>query len=360
MEIKKVVFVLPSIKTGGGNRVIIELSNQLIAKGIDVDVLYPYNSKDVNTFTVNEKVNFISIGQFKDSKLNKIKNLFTVFRYINKNYRNENIIFTDPIMSIFLPIVKNNNIFRFIQADDYRIFDDLLILKNKLFLNLYKFLTKISYNYNIEYLFNSKYSYDQFRTIVNRKDIEYKLIHPALNHNVFYNQNIRSDNEINICIVARKHPWKGFIDFIKVLNEMDTKQINDVFVISHDDLSDFDLSEVTLIKPKSDDEIAFYMNKSHIFISTSWWEGFGLPPIEAMACGCSVILTNAGGVNEYAIPYENCLMYEPKDRKQLYKHIETLISDDELRHKLSINAVKTSKEFSWEKSVKQLLECINE
>ncbi len=57
------------------------------------------------------------------------------------------------------------------------------------------------------------------------------------------------------------------------------------------------------------------MNISHIFISTSWWEGFGLPSLEAMACGCALILTDAGGVNEYAIANENCLMYEPKNQK---------------------------------------------
>ena len=69
----KIVFVLPSIKTGGGNRVIIELSNQLILKGIDIDIVYPNNSTEINTFKVNEKVNFIALGIFKNSKLNKIK-----------------------------------------------------------------------------------------------------------------------------------------------------------------------------------------------------------------------------------------------------------------------------------------------
>lgn len=63
------------------------------------------------------------------------------------------------------------------------------------------------------------------------------------------------------------------------------------------------------------DEIAYYMNLSHIFISTSWWEGFGLPPLEAMACGCAVILSNSGGVNEYAQLDDNCLMFDPRNEK---------------------------------------------
>lgn len=351
---EKIVFVLPSIKTGGGNRVVIELANQLIIQNINVDIVYPNNSTDINTFEVSEKVSFIKIGKNSISKIDKLKNLFTTFSYLNKNYKNEIIIFTDPIMSLFISIVRNNKLYRFIQADDYRIFDDLLVLKNKFFLIIYKVLTKISYLYKVEYLFNSKYTYDKFIELI-KKDIEYKLIHPSINHQVFYNQNIRKNNETNICLVARKHPLKGFIDFIKPFNEGNIHGIDNVFVISHDDLSDFDLSNVTLIKPKNDEEIAYYMNISHIFISTSWWEGFGLPPLEAMACGCAVVLTNAGGVNEYAIPNQNCLMYEPKNQEELIEKLNLVIKDVPLQKKLSKNSLLSVENFSWENSTKQLL-----
>ena len=272
----------------------------------------------------------------------------------------ENIIFTDPIMSIFLPISKNKNIFRFIQANDYTIFDDLLILNNKLFLHIYKVLTRISYSYKVKYLFNSKFTYESFMNITNQIDIKYNLVHPSLNHDVFYNQNIRKINEVNICLVARKHPLKGFIDFIKPFSENKILGIDNVYVISHDDLSEFNLEGIKLINPQNDEEIAYYMNKSHIFISTSWWEGFGLPAIEAMACGCAVVLTNAGGVNEYSIPNENCLMYEPKDRKMLETHIETLVNKTVLRSKISKNGEITTKEFYWEKSTEQLIECLGD
>lgn len=352
---EKIVFVLPSIKTGGGNRVVIELANELIFKGILVDIVYPNNSLEINTFICSEKINFIKIGEYRNSKLNKLKNLFLTFSFLSKNYSNSTFIFTDPIMSIFTPFVKNNKIYRFIQADDFKIFDDLMILKNKFFLSAYRFLTKLSYSYKIEFIFNSKYSFDKFIEVSKRNDIAYNLVHPSINHQIFYNQNIRKDNETNICIVARKHPWKGFIDFIKPFNEGNIHGINNVFVISHDDLSDFDLSNITLIKPKSDEEIAHYMNISHIFVSTSWWEGFGLPPLEAMACGCAVILTNAGGVNEYAISNENCLIFEPKDQKQLVSHIHSLVNDLGLRDTLGKSAIEKSKTFSWEKSTKQLL-----
>lgn len=357
---EKIIFVLPSIKTGGGNRVIIELANQLILKGISVDIVYPNNSIEVNTFNCSKKINFIKIGEYKNSKFNKLKNLFITFLFLSKSYSNSVIIFTDPIMSIFIPLVKNNKTYRFIQADDFRIFDDLMILKNDFFLLVYKYLTKLSYGYKIKFIFNSKYSFDKFIEVSKRRDVPCHIVHPSVNKKVFYNQNIRKDNETNICIVARKHPWKGFIDFIKPFNSGNIYGIDNVFVISHDDLSDFDLSKVDLIKPKNDKEIAYYMNLSHIFVSTSWWEGFGLPPLEAMACGCTVVLTNAGGVNEYAIANENCLMYEPKNQEELIQKLNLLIKDKELQNKLSKNATHTAERFSWDRSANQLLDILHE
>jgi glycosyltransferase involved in cell wall biosynthesis len=262
-------------------------------------------------------------------------------------------------MSIFLPLLKTKNIYRFIQANDYVIFDDLYILKNIFLLKIFKVLTKRSYYYAVGYLFNSIYTYERFIEVSARKDVPLAIVHPALNPKIFSNQNIRELNQINICIIARKHTWKGFVDFIKVYKDIQNMiKINNVYIISHDDLSEFDLSEVELIQPKSDHEIAHYMNKSHIFISTSWWEGFGLPPLEAMACGCSVILTDAGGVNEYAIPDKNCLMYKPKDVQKLQENILKLVVDKELRDYLSKNGEKKANEFSWEKSTDQLLKVL--
>jgi glycosyltransferase involved in cell wall biosynthesis len=73
-----------------------------------------------------------------------------------------------------------------------------------------------------------------------------------------------------------------------------------------------------------------------------------------MACGCAVILTDAGGVNEYAKPNKNCLMYEPKNITELKEKLLLLIYNPDLRKKLSQNGLETAKEFSWGKSAEQL------
>lgn len=354
---EKIIFILPSLKVGGGNRVIIEISNILVSNKIDVDIIYPNNSNELSTFDFDKRINLYPIGKFNDNKLIKLYNLLKVILFIRKEYKNCRLIFTDPISSIFTPLIDNNYIYRFIQADDYSLFDDLFTLKNKFILSIYKRLVKLSYSYNINYLFNSQYTYNRFIEVSKRYNIDCNIIHPAVNNNIFYNKNIRESTYINICIIARKHPMKGFRDFIeslKIIKNQD--KINKIFVLSHDNLSDFNLKDLTVIRPKNDEEISLYLNKSHIFVSTSWNEGFGLPSLEAMFCGCTVLLTNAGGVNEYAIPNQNCLMYNPRDYIELSKKLELLINDSCLRIKLSNNTIKIVNEFSWKKSSFELLE----
>ena len=57
----KIVFVVPSMKTGGGNRVFFEIANKL-SENLDVEVVYPYNSLDRHTFEINKSINLISVG----------------------------------------------------------------------------------------------------------------------------------------------------------------------------------------------------------------------------------------------------------------------------------------------------------
>jgi glycosyltransferase involved in cell wall biosynthesis len=157
-------------------------------------------------------------------------------------------------------------------------------------------------------------------------------------------------DKITICLVGRRHPLKGLADFIafwKANREYLVKMTDKVYIISDDDLSRFDLSDFELIKPSSDREIADYYNKSHIFISTSLKEGFGLPALEAMACGCASIVSDCGGISEYAADGHNCLIYEPGNRAQLKDALDTLFNSPELRKKLGMNGSVTASRFSW-------------
>ena len=357
MKNRKIVFLLPSLKNGGGNRVVIELSNQIVLQGYEVFIIYPNNSKDRCNYFINDSIKLIPVGELSYKKFPKLVNLTKVLDYVNYNFLDESpVIFTDPIMSLFSPIVRSRNKYRFIQADDYKIFDDLHILRNRLLLVVYKILTVFSYRYyDTKIIFNSRYTFDRFVSVAKKK-CPYRLVHPAINHAIFsLNRVGKKTTKPTIGIVARKHPWKGFVDFISALKQIDENLYSEVIVISHDDLTAFDLSGMMIFHPESDREIACLYNRIDVFVSTSWWEGFGLPPLEAMACGCAVIASKSGGVNEYACHDVNCLMYEPNNVGQLTACLNKILFDHDLRSNLILEGLRTSRLFSWKNSCNQLL-----
>lgn len=359
---KEIIFLLPSPKAGGGNRVVFELANSLSLKGIAVEVVFPNNSLEGCPYSIEEGVKLTSVGDYSPSKIKKLFNLIGSLRYVNKKYRGRHgsrIILTDPIMSLFLPILRVRRKYRYVQADDYHIFDDMFIFRSKVLLRIYRLMTKFSFRYyESEFIFNSKYTYECFMAVAGNRKVDFKLVHPAINHTVFYANESMGDvsTKPTIGIFARLHPWKGFIDFIKAIDHVPRSKYSKVYVISQDDLSALPSNDFEIIKPNCDVEIADILRECDIFVSTSWWEGFGLPPLEAMACGCAVVSSKSGGIFEYAEEDRNCLLYEPKNHHELSLKLTRLVDDGVLRNNLIKNSLVDSERFLWDKSADMLLD----
>ena len=108
-------------------------------------------------------------------------------------------------------------------------------------------------------------------------------------------------------------------------------------------------------------EVRSYMEGSDIFLFTSdFQEGWGAVLGEAMASGCAVVTSHGIGATPFlAIHKENALVYENGNKDSLYRNVKKLIDSDELRTKLSRNAVRTMQDL-WNANVgaKRLYEVI--
>ncbi|MHA4894110.1 glycosyltransferase family 4 protein [Pedobacter sp. PWIIR3] len=368
---KTIAFITPQLKSGGGNRVFIELANHFAQnEAYDVKIFYPNNSLEVTHYKIHFDVEIIKVGVMATSIKGKLANLYSVYKRLIEFLRessNAIIIISDPILCMFLGFVPKsyrNRVVRLIQSDDYHIFDDLFLLKYKAVLWIFKAFTKYSFKLNVNHVFVSTFVYRQFLKYSKRKDVECKVINPSVDKEVFNNLSCETEKNLNVCLVGRKHPLKRTSDFITVWNTMmdDSikKQVKAVYIISTEDLSSLNLGHIQLIKPESDAEIAAVYQSSGIFVSTSLWEGFSLPPLEAMHCGCAVISSSSGGINEYAKDRENCLMYEPGNLMQLKVLLEEMISNNNLRFQLSENALETCNNSSWEYTGSKFAKYINE
>jgi len=93
-----------------------------------------------------------------------------------------------------------------------------------------------------------------------------------------------------------------------------------------------------------------------VFVSVSLSEGFGLTPLEAMACGTPVVASNISSLPE--IVGDAGILVDPNNTEQIAEAILKVIKDSELRTNLSQKAIKRAALFSWDKTANQTLEVL--
>lgn len=86
-----------------------------------------------------------------------------------------------------------------------------------------------------------------------------------------------------------------------------------------------------------------------VFVSGSYYEGFNFSPLEAMACGVPVVMTDCGGSREYAADGDNALVVPQRDYKALRKQVERVLKDKKLRLRLIENGLETAWNFDWDR-----------
>ena len=106
--------------------------------------------------------------------------------------------------------------------------------------------------------------------------------------------------------------------------------------------------------PNQDVIVSEIYNGSRIFINSSIFEGFGLPCVEAMACGCTLVTTANGGSQDYAIHGETALVSQPRDVDAMTNHIESLLVDDERRVRIARAGSQYVRRFDWDESATRL------
>ncbi|MBT2730137.1 glycosyltransferase family 4 protein [Bacillus sp. ISL-75] len=164
-----------------------------------------------------------------------------------------------------------------------------------------------------------------------------------------------------ILAVSSLHPNKNFQIVEDALNKLDN--INCQFVIAGGTQSKiFSNSSIALegnikfVGYVSDEELKALYKHAKAFIFPSIYEGFGLPPIEAMSFGCPVLASTAASIPE--ICGDAPLYFDPYNSNSLVKQINRLYNESNLTNELKEKSIKQSEKYRWRKTVKKVIEIL--
>ncbi len=103
-----------------------------------------------------------------------------------------------------------------------------------------------------------------------------------------------------------------------------------------------------------DKDKPYLYNLASVFVYPSFFEGFGFPPLEAMACGVPTIVSNNSSLPE--VVEDGAIMIDPYNVDELAYAMRIVLKDKELREKLIQKGLEQVKKFNWDKTAEKVLE----
>lgn len=180
------------------------------------------------------------------------------------------------------------------------------------------------------------------------------LLLNVLDQEIFHLYDIKKNlDSIRILMLQHTYQWKGVKEGVEIVSELKNKYPNIKLIMygARQDRAECDEYHFQPIGK----EVAKIHASCDIFLCPSWDEGFGLPSLEAMACGCVLVTYDNGGSRDYAFDHLTALVAKRKDVQDLKNKLELAIIDKKLRQDIINNAQSFVKNMpSWLEQAKKL------
>ncbi|MCB8818118.1 glycosyltransferase family 4 protein [Desulfosporosinus shakirovi] len=320
----KIVFPVLSLEMGGGARFIYHLANALADKGHDIEVVMPENGLQVWPLR---------------AKLRRVKELTSAF-----------IPSADFILPNFYLTVKPA-----LESQKGRVvrlslgYEPLWVPESE--------IAKQTYLIGAPIMSISEW---HRQLILQETGLQSTVISGGVDTSTFhpYPKPSAQTGCKNIFYIMRDptsgYTWKGGSDFLKAVTRL-KEQINFDLTVSIPESALFSSPVPCRVKTSTtDQELAQLYGEADLFVYTSYFEAFGLPPLEAMACGTAVVTTDCGGNRDYVNNGENCLLVPPSDIVQLTTAIYHLLTQDTERQRLATSGHLFAQAWSWQRTADQV------
>lgn len=210
----------------------------------------------------------------------------------------------------------------------------------------------------------SEYSKQEIRKYYGVEDTKVSVVYNAVSE--AFKPTDEENTEKYFLAVSSMNYRKNFLYILEAFSQYQKQGGNAALYIIGDlknksfkeiDLSQYEKnSQVKFLGRVSDKDLVAYYGKALAFIYPSFYEGFGIPPLEAQACNCPAICADASCLPE--IFGDSVLYCDPYQPNSLVNSMDLLAADTELRESLIKKGKENLQRYSWQKSAERMAEII--
>lgn len=343
----KINFIMSGLGDSGGMKVVRRYAEELDKLGNEVVIYCPMIAYNLHRYGSSVK-NYIHKAYCTGKILIQKKNnrlVRWIWHVSDKSVGNADVTIATSWPTAF-DVAKLNDSkgkkFYFIQG--FEIWDN-----RELGLKSYKLpLNKVVISSWINEQFKIELGIGPFPVVIN-----------GIDTSMFYDQHIRDDEDRVFLMLNHTLKIKGVENGLKVFNKIREKYPDAILkmfgMCDNSNLPDY----VEYYQNPSKEVLTNLYCTSNYFIFPSLEEGWGLTPIEAMACGCVIVGTNTGFVLDLGKHRENMMISEPGDVEQMVSNVTELLNDNELFKSIQTNLKNTVEKFDWETSCSELLKLLS-
>lgn len=348
----KISFILPNIELNGGVKAVFSLSNQLLNLGHDVTVYYPLLPYTGGRKAWEVKHQAARVKFMAERKAQPVKpGWFDLKAPIKRvpAVSDKYLPDADVVVATWWETAYSVKNLSCSKGEKYYFAQHYEVWGGP------KKDVDESYRLGLRNIVNSGWLRDILEKDVGA-GVEELILHAPDHENFYYEEAGGDDDDILVLMPYRitQDDWKGVEDGLAAFNHVRANQENVRLAVFGPHTQDEVPEHVQAhVSPVNEDLRKLYC-RADIFLFPSRVEGFGMPPMEAMACKTCIVSTDVGAVREYTGDGETALISPAGDVDALAVNLGRAVADKELREKLAERGHERIQGYRWENAAKQL------